>query len=96
VRRRDCIERSFAEQITEPGVAQAAGGFFDGFGGGFGCSGDVDAGFVEGDSEIGGQGADEGEIGVGFLAAEAMMEMGYVQDEAEFGAALVKGAEEGY
>ena len=92
------LERFFGQEIAEPGIAQAAGSFFYGFGGfasiwtrlcrGFGCG--IDAVGVEGQVERGGEGADEFEIGIGFGSAEAVVEMGDVEDEAQFPALLME------
>ena len=48
-----------------------------------------------GGCELGGEVGDEGLVGVGFCAAQAVVEMGGVEDEAEFPAALGEGAQEG-
>ena len=98
----DCIERNFGHKPAKPLVADAAGGFFNGFGGlagcgicfGFGC--DIDAGLVERQAEAGGEVAREFQIGVGFFAAQAVMEMGGVEHQAEFGAAFGQRAQQGY
>ena len=75
----DGIERGLRQEPAEPGVAETAGGFFDGFGGlagefcGFGGGGD--AVVVKGQSEAGGEGSHEVHIGVGFGSAQAVMEV---------------------
>ena len=84
----------------EEGVAEGAGGFFEGFTGGAGVGGDVDVAGMKGDSEGGAQVGDEVEVGVGFGAAEAVVEVGCGEADAERGGAGliggVEGAEEGY
>lgn len=65
-------------------IAEAAGGFFDGLGVGFRFGGGVDAGVVEGNVEFGGKGLAEGEVGVGFRSAKAVVEVRGVKHEAEF------------
>lgn len=54
---------------------------------------------VEGQIELGGEGADRREVGVGFCAAEAVVEVGYAQDQAKLApglaVCLVEGAQEG-
>ena len=57
--------------------------------------GDIDAGFVEGNVERGGKVAAEGQIGVGFFAAQAVVEMGGVENQAKLRAAIGEGAQEG-
>ena len=65
----------------------------------FRFGGGVDAGVVEGNVELGGEGLAEGEVGVGFFAAKAMVEVRGVEDEAEFPALFMisfgEGAQEG-
>lgn len=94
----DGIEGSAGEELAEPRVAQAAGGLFDGLGGlagaGGGFGGGIDARGVKGQTELLGEVADEGQIGVGFLSAQTMVQMGDVQGEAKFPALLMEGAEE--
>lgn len=51
---------------------------------GFGFGGGVDAGVMDGDVEFGGERLAEGEVGVGFLCAKAVVEVRGVEDEAEF------------
>ena len=58
--------------------------------------GDVDAGFVEGKVERGGQVAGRRQVRVGFFAAKAVMQVGGMKDEAEFGTAIGEGAQQGY
>ena len=82
--------------VPEPAIAQAACSFFDGFGGNitrqvrhgirstarFGS--DVYAGFMEGNIEPGGEVAAELKVGIGFGAAQAVMQVRGVEDKAEF------------
>ena len=51
---------------------------------------------VERKLEVGGEVANEGEVGVSFRAAQAVVEVGDVEDEAAGGRFGVEGAEEGY
>ncbi len=81
-------------------VAQAAGGFFDRFGGfsgsGIGGSegGSVDFIGVKGDLELGCEGRDERPVGIGLLTAKAVMKVGNTEDQAKFPALRCEGAEE--
>ena len=49
----------------------------------------VHAGLMERNIEVDGEGFREGEIGIGFFAAHAVMEMSGVQNNAEFPAPLM-------
>lgn len=95
----DGVGLAGAEEGGEEGVAEGAGGFFEGFAGGAGVGGDVDVVGMEGDGEGGAEVGDEVEVGVGFGAAEAMVEVGGGEADAEGGGAGldggVEGAEEG-
>lgn len=80
-----------SEQGGEEGVAEVAGGFFEGLAGGVGVGGDVDVLGVKGDGEVGAEVGDEGEVGVGFGAAEAVVEVGGGEADAEGGGAGLDG-----
>jgi hypothetical protein len=86
---RDDIDFSTGQKMTEPGVAQAPGGFFDGFGIGLGFGGGVDAGLMKRNIEVNREGFRKSEICIGFFAAQAVMEMSGVQNNAEFPAPLM-------
>ena len=90
------VERNFGQELSKPRVAEAAGGFFNGFAVGLGFGFCVHAGFVEGEFELRGQGAGKGEVGVGFFPAQAVMEMGGMQHQSELAAAAGEGAQQGY
>jgi len=68
----DCIERNFPEKLAEPGIAEAPGGFFDGFAGLDGFGRNVDLRVVEGQFELGSKGADKLEVGVGFRVEDGL------------------------
>ena len=51
---------------------------------------------MKGQTEAGREFAGKGEVGVGFGAAQAVVQMGGVEDEAEFTASRGKGTEEGH
>jgi hypothetical protein len=51
---------------------------------------------VKWDIELGGEGSGEFEVFIGLGAAEAVMQVGGVEDQAEFSAAVGERAEEGY
>jgi hypothetical protein len=95
----DGIERVLGHEAAEPGVAEAAGGFFDGLVGlvgvlcGFRFG--VDLMGVERQAERGGEIGAELLVNVGFGATEAVVEMGDVEDDAEVGGAGGEGAGEG-
>ena len=79
----------------EPRVAQAARGFFDGFAMYFGFGGRVDACVVEGDVELLGKRSGELEVGVGLIAAQAVVQVGGMEDEAKFPALFAISFREG-
>jgi len=85
----DGIDFPTGQKLTEPGVAQAACGFFNGFGVGLGFGCGVDAGLMKRNIKVDGEGFREREIGIGFFAAQAVMEMSGVQNNAEFPAPLM-------
>jgi hypothetical protein len=97
---RNGIDFAGGEEPAEPGVAQTARGFLDGFAGlslgGAGLGGGVDALLMEGEAEGRGEGAGKVEVGVGLGAAQAVVKMGGVKDQAQFAAALVEGTEQGH
>lgn len=97
-----------SHQFTEPAITQAASRFFNRlsgfvigrvevprFGAGLGFGGNIDAGFVKGQAQFFGQSAGEGQIGVGLGAAKSMVEVGSVEHQAQFPAALRKGTGQG-
>ena len=97
----DCIKWSSGQELAKPGVTQPARGFFNGLsefanariGLGFGSS--IDAFGVKWDFELGGQRSAKVEVGVSFGTAEAVMQVGGVQHQAEFPASLRERAQEG-
>ncbi len=97
-----CVERGFGDELAEPLVAEAAGGFFDGLGGFAGCGvglglrSHIDARLMEGQAETGGEVAGKDQIGVGLFAAQAVVEVGGMKHEAKLGAASGKNAQEGH
>lgn len=98
VRGGDGVERGFNHEGAKPLVAQAPRRFFDGLGGfasgiGAGGSSRVHMGLVEWQPEGFGQFAAKIAIPIGFLAAEAVVQMGNMQDEAQFPAPLGEEAE---
>jgi len=80
------MERNIGEELSKPRIAEAAGGFFDGFGwlvgGGMGgaLSGGVDLMNVKREVELRGESGDEGQVGVGFRTAQAVVEVGDMED----------------
>src|SRR5579863_6972290 len=88
------VEGNLDEKLPEPGITQAAGSFFDGFGVGAGFSGGVDLSEVEGKVETLGERAGEFEVGVGFSGAQSVVKVGDVEDEAKFSGARGESAEE--
>ena len=98
-----CIEPLFGKEIAKPGITQAASGLFDGFGRlspiwtrtSVGFGGGIDAVAMKGQMELGGEGVDEFEIGVGFRSAKAVVEMRDMEDEAKFPAPMMEGVQEG-
>lgn len=92
----DGVDFPALEKPAKPGVAQAAGGFFDGFFMQLGFGGGVDLGDMEDETEGLGEIGGEALIGVRFGAAQAVMEMGGVEDEAELAGAGGEGEGEGY
>ena len=71
------------EEAVEGGVAEFAGGFFEAFVGGLLAGGGVDVFYGERDVVGGAESADEGFVGVGFFAAEAVVDVDRGEDEAE-------------
>ena len=84
------MELLFEQELSKPGVAQAARCFFDGLGGLAGSGIRAGLGFgvcacvMKRQAELRGEIADKGEIGVGFCSAESVMQVRYLQHEAEF------------
>ena len=84
------IDRAGGHELTEPGIAQAASRFFNGLGGfsrgwmGGGFRSGVDVRFVEGQAEFFRQRTGEVQVGVGFGSAQAVVEMGRMEDKAQF------------
>ncbi len=80
----DCVH--LGQELPKPGDSAAGAPLLQwirdvglvSFGGG------VDAGLMEGNIEVFGEGFREGEIGVGFIAAQAVMQMGGVENKAQF------------
>ena len=97
VRGGDGVDWTGGHELAEPGVAQAAGGFFDGVGGfsgggiGGGEGGSVDAETRGRGCSSWRRGAARRRVGIGFIAAKAVVEMGDVEDEAQFPALRQRG-----
>ena len=94
------IHHALGHQLTEPAVAQAAGGFLDGLGGlacvriGAGRCGRVYPGLMEGQPESVGQVEAEIAVRIGFSSAKAVVQMGDVEHQPEFSAPLGKDAQQ--
>jgi hypothetical protein len=71
-------------QMAKPGVTQAAGSFFDGFAlsGGFGRN--IDLVGVDGNAERGSQLSGKLPVSVGFRAAQAMVQVGSLNNDSQF------------
>ncbi len=80
----DCVGRTIEHELTEPRVPKATCGFFDGFAVRLGLGSGVDASVVKWNVELLSEVTGEGQVGIGFVAAETVMEMGGVEDEAQF------------
>jgi hypothetical protein len=95
----DGVNCTGCHELAKPGVTEAAGRFFDGLAGlagmgaGFGLG--VDAGGVKGEIQGGGEIGAEQLIPVGVGTAEAVMEVGGMEDDAKIGGAGSEGAGEG-
>ena len=98
------IDNTVGHELTKPAVAQSTRGFFNGFGALLilGIAGlhprlrsGIDAGFVKWEAEGRGEVARKGEICIGLIAAESVVKMSGVQNEAQFPAALGEYAQEG-
>ena len=87
-----CAGQTFGHKPSEPHVPQAARSFFDGFAVGFGFGSRVDLDVVEGDVELLSQRPREFEVGVGFVATQAVVEVGGMENEAQFPALFRKAA----
>ena len=74
-----------AGQRLQKGVAAFAGGFFDAFSVCGGVLGDVGAADGQGDAVPGAEGADEGLVAVGFRPAQAVVEVGGGDGDAQLG-----------
>jgi len=92
---RHCVGRTFGHELLEPRVAQAARGFFDGFGVGLGFGSGVDVRVMEGNVEPLRESFREGEVGTCFVAPQTVVQMGGVQHQAQFPAPLGESAKEG-
>ena len=96
-----CVEWNSGHELAKPGVAEAAGGCFDGFccfAGfwmRFGLGGCIDVVGVERDTEGLGELGGEFAISIGLIAAQAVMEMGSMEDDAQFTGASSEGAQQG-
>ena len=77
-------------------VAEVAGGLLDGLAIGFGGGGGVDVAAMEGEVVGGGEIGYEGGVGIGVGSAEAVMDVSYGEDEADFGCGEDEGAQQGY
>ena len=78
----DRVYWDFGKESSKPGVAEPPCGFFDRFALGFGFVRRVDTRVMKGDVEFFGEGSGELEVGVGFFAAETVVQVGGVEDEA--------------
>ena len=82
----DGVHLSRGHQLTEPTVAQTARRFFNGFGYFAGCwvssrlGGDIHAILVKRQAERRGKFTRECQIRIGFLAPQAVVQVGGVQD----------------
>ncbi len=94
----DGVDFAGGHELAKPGVPEAAGGFFDGlagFGGllvSFGLG--VDTGGVKAEAQRGGETGTELLVGVRIGAAQAVMEVGQVQDDSQVRGAGSKSAGE--
>ena len=88
-------------QLPEPPVTQTARGLLDSFGWLGGCGVGLCLGFcvhlrfVKGQAKVSRERARKGQIGVGLLAAQAVVQMGGVQHQAQFAAPLGQRAQQG-
>jgi hypothetical protein len=98
----DGVDFAGSHQLPEPGVAQAAGGLFNRFGRlaycgiGLGLGGDIDAGLMKGQAKTGRKLAGKGQIGVGFLAAQAVVQVGGMEHQAQLRAAGGESPQQGH
>ncbi len=87
-------------QPAKPAVAQTAGRFLDALGGfacpgrGLGFGGCVHAMLVKGQSEAGSEIARKSQVGIGLGAAQSVMQMGGMKDQAEFPVPFNQGAQQ--
>ena len=95
----DDVGLAALEEAMEDLVTEVARGVFEAFAGGGGAGGYVDAVGVEGEVEVGAEVSDEGLVGVGLGAAEAVVDVDGGEADAEVGVRRgvggVEGAEEG-
>ena len=91
----DGVQTTRGQELSEPGVAQAASGFFDGFALLAGFRSGIDVAGVELETQRRGEFSGEILVGVRVGSAQPVMEMGGVEDEAEFAGARREGACEG-
>jgi len=90
------VSNALTHQLTEPAIAQAAGGFLDRLGGfpngrvGDGRCSSIDLGFVKGQPEFFGQFAAEIAVRIGFSSPQPVVKMGDVEHESQFPASLRK------
>ena len=96
VRRGHRLHLARGHQLPEPAVTQAARSLLDGFGVFLGrCSG-IHPRLVEGQTKLGRQRARKGQVAVGLLAAQAVVQMGGVQHQAQLPAPLRQSAQQGH
>ncbi len=95
----DSIGFAGTEEVAEGLVADRAGGLFEGLAGDCGVGGYVGLMEVEGDVEVGAELLDEGLVGIGFPAADAVVDVDGGEADAEGGLldriGEMEGAEEG-
>ncbi len=85
-----------SHELPEPAVAQAAGGLLDGFGVFLGRCPGIDPRLVEGQAKFGCKRAGKGQVAVGLLAAQAVVQMGGVEHQAQLSAPLRQSAQQGH
>ncbi len=104
----DGVHCALRHKLMEPAIAETAGRFLDGFRGfgritglgrcrtclGFG--GGIDVRLMEGQAKGGGEVAAKGQVRIGLRAAQAVVEVSYMQYQAQLCAALGQGAQESY
>ncbi len=77
----DGVNGAGAEQLGEPGIAEGAGCFFKAHAVSAGVVGGVGVPQIEGEAEGVGEGLYEGGVEVGIGGADAVVHVGYAEDE---------------